>query len=47
MLSHSVNLFWGLHVIPRVDFRTFDHVLLVDDASVVPDNVKHHFPAEG
>ena len=38
---------WGLHVILRVDFHTFDHVLLVNDASVVPENGEHHFPAEG
>jgi len=37
---------WGLHIIHGVDFHTFDYVFLVDDASVVPENVKHHFPAE-
>jgi hypothetical protein len=42
-----VQPLFGHHVILRVDIYAFDYVLLVNDASAVPENGEHHIPAEG
>jgi hypothetical protein len=39
--------FQGLHVNYGVDFHSFNHVLLLFDASVIPHAVSVNFSAEG
>jgi len=46
-LTNVIDLFVQLHVILRVDIYAFDYVLLVNDASVVPENGEHNILAEG